>query len=109
MVKKLKQLTLLQIYPAVLADFNLNTCGEPNGGNFGVAPDFAIPVFKVKNAAQRKQVASASIPALTTGRGSHTMSSDDHRARISEVFEYAGDPVGWDDGRSMECGCSAPR
>jgi hypothetical protein len=32
------------------------------------------------------------------------MSSDDHHPRISEVFEYAGDPVGWDDGRSMECG-----
>ncbi|WP_167648091.1 hypothetical protein [Mameliella alba] len=104
MVKKLKQLKLFQVYPAVLADFNLNTCGDPDCGNFGVAPNFAIPEFKGKNAAQRKQAASVSIPALTTGLGSYTMSSDDHHPRISEVFEYAGDPVGWDDGRSMECG-----
>lgn len=104
MVKKLQQLNLPEVYPAVLADFNLNTCGDPDCGNFGVAPDFTIPVFKGKNAAQRQQAAAASIPALTTGLGSYTMSSDDHHPRISEVFEYDGDPVGWDDGRSMECG-----
>lgn len=46
MVKKLKQLKLFQVYPAVLADFSLNTCGDPGCGNFGVAPDFTIPVFK---------------------------------------------------------------
>jgi hypothetical protein len=41
----------------VLADFNLNTCGDPDCGNFGVPPDFAIPEFKGRNAAQRKQAA----------------------------------------------------
>ena len=61
-------------------------------------------MFKGKNAAKRRQAAAASIPALTTGLGSYTLSSDDHHPRISEVFEYAGDPVGGDDGRSMECG-----
>jgi len=77
MVKTLQYMSLSQVYPAVLAGFNLNTCGDPDCGNFGVAPDFTIPVFKGKNAAQRKQVAAASIPALTTGLGSYTMSSDD--------------------------------
>ncbi len=104
MVKTLQHMSLSQVYPAVLADFNLNTCGDRDCGNFGVAPDFTIPVFKGKNAAQRKQAAAASIKALTTGLGSYTMSSDDHHPRISEVYEYAGDTVGWDDGRSMECG-----
>jgi hypothetical protein len=104
MVKKLQQLNLSQVYPAVLADFNLNTCGDPDCGNFGVAPDFSIPAFRGPNAAARRQAAAASIPALATGLGSYTMSTDDRHLRISEVFEYAGDPVGWDDGRSMECG-----
>ena len=100
MVKKIHQLNPSEVYPAALADFNLNTCGDPDCGNFGVAPDFSIPVFKEKIATIRTQEAAASIPALTTGLGAYTMSSDDHHPRISEVFEYAGDPVGWDDGRS---------
>lgn len=104
MVKKIPQLNLLEVYPAALADFNLNTCGDADCGNFGVAPDFSVPVFKGKNASERRQEAAASIPALTTGLGNYTMSSDDHHQRISEVFEYDGDPVGWDDGRVMDCG-----
>lgn len=104
MVKKIKNLSLSEVYPVELSDFNLNTCGDPDCGNFGVSPDFSIPVFKGKNAETRRQKAAASIPALTTGLGAYTMSSDDHHPRISEAFEYAGDPVGWDDGRTMECG-----
>lgn len=103
MVKKIQQLNLPEVYPAILEDFNLNTCGDPDCGNFGVAPNFSIPVFKGRNASERKQVAAASIPALATGLGAYTMSSDDHNTRISEVFEYEGNPVGWDDGRTMEC------
>lgn len=104
MVKKIDNLSLAEVYPEALADFNLNTCGDPDCGNFGVAADFSIPVFKGRNAAQRRQAAAASIPALTTGLGAYTMSSDDHHQRISEAFEYEDDPVGWDDGRTMKCG-----
>uniref|UniRef100_A4WWK7 Uncharacterized protein n=1 Tax=Cereibacter sphaeroides (strain ATCC 17025 / ATH 2.4.3) TaxID=349102 RepID=A4WWK7_CERS5 len=104
MVKKLQQLNLAEVYPAAYADFNLNACGDPDCGNFGVAPDFTIPVFKGKNASNRRQAAAASIAALTTSFGAYTMSSDDRYPRISEALEYEGDPVGWDDGRTMECG-----
>lgn len=104
MVKKIQQLNLQQVYPAFREDFNLNTCGDPDCGNYGVAPDFSIPVFKGPNASVRRQEASASILALTTGRGNYTMSSDDHNPRISDVFEYGSEAVGWDDGRTLECG-----
>ncbi|WP_299557948.1 hypothetical protein [uncultured Sulfitobacter sp.] len=103
MVKKLHQLNLSQVYPAVLAGFSLDTFGDPDSGNFGVAPDFSIPVFKGKNATQRKHAAAASIPPRKTGLGFYTMSCNDHHPRISEVFEYAGVSVGWDDGRFMKC------
>jgi len=67
----------------VLADTNLlDTCGDPDCGNFGVAPDFAILVFKGKHAAQHKQAAAARLPALMTGLGAHAMSSEDRQPRI---------------------------
>jgi len=104
MFKKIHQLNLREVYPAFHADFNLNTCGDPDCGNFGVAPDFTIPVFKGRNASTRRQEAAVSITALTTGLGIYTMSSKDHDPRISEVFEYEAEPVAWDDGRTLECG-----
>ncbi len=104
MVKKIQKLNLRQLYPEVLANINLNTCGDPDCGNFGVAPDFSLSVFKGKNAAERKAEAAGSIPALSSGLGSYSVSSKDHNPRISEVFEYEEEPVGWDDGRDLKCG-----
>ena len=63
MVKKRQQLNLPEVYPAVSADFNLNTCGDPDCGNFGVAPDFSIAAFKGKNAAERRQQRPVSVAA----------------------------------------------
>jgi hypothetical protein len=54
MVKMLQHMSLSQAYPSVLADFNLNTCGDPDCGSFGVAPALTISVFKGENASQRK-------------------------------------------------------
>lgn len=104
MVKKIQKLNLRQLYPEVLANINLNTCGDPDCGNFGVAPDFSLSVFKGKNAAERKAEAAGSFPALSSGLGSYSVSSKDHNPRISEVFEYEEEPVGWDDGRDLKCG-----
>ncbi|MEZ5721684.1 MAG: hypothetical protein R3D59_08450 [Paracoccaceae bacterium] len=104
MVKSIQQMTLEAVYPAASADINLNTCGDPDCGNYGVAPDFTLPAFRGPDAQQRKQQAAVSFAALSSGRGIYTMGSDDSSPRISEAFEYHGDPVGWDDGRSMKCG-----
>jgi len=45
MVDKIPNLPQEQVYPVVPGWINLNTCGDPDCGNFGVAPDFALPVF----------------------------------------------------------------
>jgi len=52
------QLSLEVVYPPAGSKINLNTCGDPDCGNFGVAADFSIPTFKGRNAAQRKLLAS---------------------------------------------------
>ena len=46
MVKKINSLSLSELYPEALTDFNLNTCADPDCGSFGVPPDFSIPLFK---------------------------------------------------------------
>lgn len=102
-VKSIPQLSLEVVYPQAGSNINLNTCGDPDCGNFGVAPDFSNPTFKGRNAAQRKLLASAAIPALATGRGNYTLNGDDKNRRMSNVFEYEGDPHEWDDGRQLTC------
>lgn len=103
MVKSIPQLSLKVVYPAFSSKINLNTCGDADCGNFGVAPDFSLPTFKGKGAQQRKMTASVSVPALASGRGSYTLNGDDKHQRISSVFEYQDDPHSWDDGRVMVC------
>ncbi len=103
MVKSIPQLSLEVVYPPADPKINLNTCGDPDCGNYGVAPDFALPVFKGRNAAQRKLLASTNLPALATGRGVYTLSGEDKRQRTSAAFEYADDPHVWDDGRVVVC------
>jgi len=103
MVKSIPQLSLEVVYPPFSSKLNLNTCGDPDCRNFGVAPDFSLPTFKGRGSQQRKMEASVSIPALTSGSGSYILNSDDKKQRVSTVFEYEGDPHGWDDGRVMAC------
>jgi len=103
MVKNVPQLNLRQVYPATSEEFNLNTCGDVDCGNYGVAPDFSLPTFKGRNAAQRKLLASVKLPALATGQGIYTLSGDDKATRVSQVFEYKGNPRVWDDGRNLIC------
>jgi len=103
MVENVPQLSLPQVYPAITKEINLNTCGDVDCGNYGVAPDFSLPTFKGRNAAQRKLLASVNLPALATGKGTYTLNGDDKATRISQVFEYQGDPHAWDDGRNLIC------
>lgn len=103
MVKSIPKLSLEVVYPPYSSKINLNTCGDPDCANFGVAPDFSLPTFKGPGAQQRKTAASVSIPALASGQGSYTLTGDDKKQRVSTVFEYEDDPHGWDDGREMVC------
>lgn len=102
-VKSIPQLSLEAVYPPAGSNINLNTCADPDCGNYGVEPDFSIPVFKGPNAAQRKLVASTKTPALASGVGNDTLSADDRNQRVSQAFEYKDDPRQWDDGRQLVC------
>lgn len=103
MVNGLDQISLGSVYPLVPSEINLNTCADPDCGNYGVIPDFARPVFKRPNAAERELLVSAASPALSTGLAHYTMTSDDKRERISDIFKYDGAPRVWSDGRDIIC------
>lgn len=103
MVESVPQLWLRALYPPILSKINLNTCADPDCGNFGVSPDFEIPVFKGPNAQERRQAAATSVSALTTGLGKYTLNGDDKHTRVSKAFEYQAEPCAWDDGRDMIC------
>lgn len=100
MASRLPQLKLEQIYPPAGVGLNLNTCGDPDCGNYGVAPDFALPKFKGRGAAARKAKSGSS-----NGLGEYILSDspNEHDARLSTAFEYASKPVAWNDARSMTC------
>lgn len=102
-VKSIPKLSLKALYPQPTPEINLNTCGDVGCGNYGVAPNFLLPVFKGNGAAQRKLLASVKLPALATGLGSYTLNGDDKNPRVSQAFEYQNDPRAWDDGREMIC------
>lgn len=103
MVKSIPQLSLKAIYPHPTPQINMNTCGDIDCGNYGVAPNFSLPVFKGSGAAQRKLLASVKMPALATGLGGYSLTSDSKKSTISKAFEYQNDPRAWDDGREIEC------
>lgn len=104
MVNKSPNLPQEQVYPEVSGSINLNTCGDPDCGNFGVAPDFTLPTFHGRGAAERRLQAAASIPALTTGLGIYTMSSaGDDLNRVSSILDYFEKPTAWNDGRVLVC------
>ena len=92
-VKSIQQLSLQAIYPAVPSKINLNTCGDPDCGNYGLGPDFSLPVFRGLDARVRKQLAATERPALAMGRGSYRLNGSAKNNRISDAFEYAEEPV----------------
>lgn len=103
MLKSLPQLSLKALYPTPHPEINLNCCGDVDCGNYGVAPDFSLPVFKGRGASQRRLLASTTVPALATGRGAYKLQGDDKNPRVSKAFEYEDDPRSWEDGRAMTC------
>ncbi len=95
MVKCIQQLSLQAIYPAVPSKINLNTCGDPDCGNYGLAPDFSLPAFRGLGAGARKQLAATDRPGLARGRGSYRLNGSAKNSRFSDAFEYAEEPVRW--------------
>lgn len=102
-VKAVSQLSLHAVYPLPTTEFNLNTCGDPDCGNYGVPPDPVYLSFRGRGGTKKRLIASAAVPALAQGFGSYKLQGDSKELRISTAFEYEDDPHEWNDGRSMQC------
>lgn len=103
--KSIPQLSLEQIYPAQNGDVNLNTCGDPDCGNYGIAPDSIHDAFRGRNAGQRRLAASLNNSGISMGVGRYRLhgGKDDKKIRNSIALEYPDDPHSWDDNRSVKC------
>jgi hypothetical protein len=103
--KSIPQLSLEQIYPALIGDVNLDTCGDPDCGNYGVAPNSIYDVFRGRNAGQLRLTASLKNSGISMGVGRYRLhgGKDDGKIRNSFALEYADDPHTWDDHRSVKC------
>lgn len=104
-VKSLENLTLAQVYPRVSGDTNLNCCGDPDCGNYGVEPAPTKHSFVGRGAAERRLKAAMSDPSIAKGVGRYKMEteSDKKYHRQTDAFEFEGDPRAWSDGRVIIC------
>jgi len=71
----LPKLTVSQLYPDQRKEINLNTCGDPDCGNYGVSPDPVFDQFVGRGAEARRQAAGRADPKIAAGLGFYTMSS----------------------------------
>jgi len=101
--KSVPKLSLSQIYPTIPGSITLNCCGDPDCGNFGLAPDFIHQSFVGRNSAARKLKAYPENLDLARGRGGYALSVDDSLQVVSTAFGYAGDPRRWEDGKKLVC------
>ena len=101
--KSVPKISLSQIYPHVPGSLNLNCCGDPDCGNFGVKPDFIHQSFVGRNAAIRKQRAYEETPSLARGKGRYKLSGDQDQQVVSTALEYSDDPHQWEDGKNLVC------
>lgn len=102
-VKSVPNLSLSQIYPDLGKTINLNCCGDPDCGNYGVAPDFMYQSFVGRNAQARKQTAYAVNQSVAKGLGKYTITGDKKAQVVSTALEYASSPRQWEDGKSLLC------
>lgn len=104
-VKSIPHIPMSKIYPKVIGDINLNTCGDPDCGNYGTHPNFSRPRHKGPGAGARQLRASASSAAFSAGLGNYRVSSPSSSKldRVSRLLEYDGDPHAWSDGRVLIC------
>ena len=102
-VPKIPSLSLRRIYPAYDEEANLNTCGDPDCGNFGVAADFSAPRPTGRNA--RTLRAELRSNSAMVGLGSYRLNSSQKKEhyRTSSAFEYEGNPHQWVDRKTALC------
>lgn len=102
-VRTLPKLTVSQLYPEERKEINLNTCGDPDCGNFGVSPDPVFDQFVGRGAEARRQAAGRTEPKIAASFGFYTMSSVKDEERISKVLNFHNAPAIWSDGRRLVC------
>jgi hypothetical protein len=102
-VQTLPKLTVSQLYPKERKEINLNTCGDPDCGNFGVRPDPVYDQFVGRGAVARRQAAGQKDPKIAAGLGFYTMSSVKDEERISTALNFHNAPAVWSDGRRLVC------
>ena len=101
-MKSVPNLSLKQIYPTPCADINLNTCHDPDCGNFGVMADFLLVRSMGPNARARLAASTSNSAKIGLGKYKLNAKGKKHR-RISTVFEYQNDPHKWVDRKKIEC------
>ncbi|WP_304617935.1 hypothetical protein [Paracoccus sp. (in: a-proteobacteria)] len=102
-VQTLPKLTVSQLYPEERKEINLNTCGDPDCGNFGVSPDPMYDQFVGRGAVARRKAAGQKDPRIAAGLGFYTMSSVKDEERISTALNFHNAPAVWSDGRRLVC------
>lgn len=104
-MKSLENLTLAQVYPRVSGDTNLNCCGDPDCGNYGVEPAPTKHSFIGRGAAERRLKAAMADPTIARGVGRYKMEAEsgDNLHRQTDAFEFEDDPRAWSDGRVIIC------
>ena len=101
----LPNMSLSQVYPEITGNTNLNCCGDPDCGNYGVAPDTLRHSFVGPGSSQRRLAAAISNPQISAGVGRYRLASEarEELHRETDAFEFDGDPIGWTDGRTLIC------
>lgn len=98
-------LSLAQVLPAPVGDFDINCCPDPSCGNFGVSSDLDVQRFLGRGAPERRAAAARLSNSTAMGLATYNLHNGGSAdlQRVSQAFEYAGDPHAWTDGRGMEC------
>ena len=102
-VQTLPKLTASQLHPEERNEINLNTCGGPDCGNFGVRPDPVHDQLIGRGAVARRQAAGQKDPKIAAGLGFYTMSSVKDEERISTALNFHDASAVWSDGRRLVC------
>ena len=101
-MKSIPNLSLAQIYPPAAGGHNLNTCHDPDCGNFGVEGHFQFHSRSGSGSSVGAAVGSNS-RAVDLGRYKLDGTKGEEFRRVSTVFEYQRHPRKWLDGKILEC------
>ena len=91
-----------QIYPEVGRTYQLNTCADPDCGNFGVIPRQLG--YRSQNSLHLNS--SSSAIGIGAGLGHYVLAGTSGKSksrRESTVFEHADEPFRWFDDRNIVC------